>query len=319
MKPYKIAINMEWTSKCNARCVMCPQSEITHPMRMEMETFDRTLERLKTANLFRVVVAGYGEPTTHPHFIEMVDKAGRHPARFDMVSNGQLLDEEKLRHIDGRIGTLVVSFSSIDPDVYRRVHVNLDHETVKDNILLAKALLRKTRLAISLTPLQECMDSLDATIAWFRRNGIQNLSMSPTLYNRGGSMEDHRMATSRLRALIESNRLHSQELDFVPALKDIARQWLGNDFKCIPRNVDLFVAANGDYLYCYNDIAHKHAIGNVHDLSIDEALSRRECMGPMPGLCEGCNMRGRYGLTEVAKVAARYAWGRWWAETRTGC
>jgi hypothetical protein len=31
----------------------------------------------------------------------------------------------------------------------------------------------------------------------------------------------------------------------------------------MPRNVDLFIAANGDYLYCYNDVSHHHPIGNV--------------------------------------------------------
>ncbi len=307
MKSYKIAVNMEWTSKCNARCVMCPQSEIQNPMLMKPGTFDRVLNRLRDANIFRVVIAGYGEPTTHPSFMKFVDQVKAHPVHFDMVSNGQLLDEEKIRHLDGAIGTLVVSFSSIDPDVYRGVHVNLDYDQVKRNILSAQKLFKKTRLVISLTPMPECINTLEETIAWFRHNGIEGLSMSPTLYNRGGNMKEHAIATERLRAIIKTNKLHSQELDFVPTIKDVAYQYLKNRFKCIPRNVDLFIASNGNYLYCYNDVSHQHSIGNVDTISIEEVLSRRERMESIPALCDGCNMHNRYKAAEVAKVILNYS------------
>lgn len=285
---------------------MCPQSEIQHPMLMKPQIFDQTLERLAEANIFRVVIAGYGEPTTHPQFMPFIDQIRGQTTRFDMVSNGHLLDMDKIRHIDGVIHTLTVSFSSINPDVYREVHVNLDHELVKDNIVQAHNNLKKTRLAISLTPLMQCLDSLEDTILWFRQRGINNLSMSPTLYNRGGNLRDHQIATERLRNMIQRYHLHSQELDFVPALSDIARQCFYNRFRCIPRNVDLFIASNGDYLYCYNDISHQHLIGNIETLSVDEVLTKRERMGAIPSLCDGCNMRNRYGAIEAIKVAYQF-------------
>lgn len=303
MKAYKTAINLEWTSKCNARCVMCPQSEIQHPMLMQPRVFARTLERLDAANVFRVVIAGYGEPTTHPKFMPFIDNLRGRPQRFDMVSNGHLLDRDKLEHLDGVIHTLTVSFSSIDPEVYRQVHVNLDHAAVKEHIVLAHRTLKHTRLAISLTPLPQCLDTLEATVHWFRQRGIDKLTMSPTLYNRAGNLGEHRIASARLRAMIKTHQLHSQELDFVPALKDIARQNIKCRFRCLPRNVDLFIASSGDYLYCYNDVAHRHVLGNVETLSIDAALERRERLPALPSLCDGCNMRQRYGVLEIARVA----------------
>jgi hypothetical protein len=131
--------------------------------------------------------------------------------------------------------------------------------------------------------------------------------MSPTLYNRGGSMRDQQVASNKLRRVIKKNALHSQELDFVPSLRDIARQCLQNNFRCIPRNSDLFITSSGEYLYCYNDITHKHTIGNIDQLSVREALTSRERMGPIAELCDGCNMRNRYRAGEVAKVAVNYA------------
>jgi MoaA/NifB/PqqE/SkfB family radical SAM enzyme len=307
---YKVAVNFEWTSKCNARCIMCPQDLIEHPQLMTADTFYKALARINTDDVFRTVIAGYGEPTTHPRFMEFVSAIGDHPGRFDMVSNGQLLDEKKLRHLDGKINLLVISFSSINADVYRSVHVKLDHEKVKANIGLARRVLKKTSLAISLTPLVECIETLPGTIGWLHKQGIEQLTMSPTLYNRAGTMEQHKHATERLREIIREYHLHSQELDFVPSVKDFLLQFWHNRFRCIPRNSDLFITASGDYLYCYNDISHKQTFAHIDQLSIRKALSRREKMTAIPEICENCNMRNRYKTGEVARVAAHYLYGK---------
>ncbi len=307
---YKVAVNFEWTSKCNARCIMCPQDLIEHPQLMTADTFYKALARINTDDVFRTVIAGYGEPTTHPRFMEFVSAIGDHPGRFDMVSNGQLLDEKKLRHLDGKINLLVISFSSINADVYRSVHVKLDHEKVKANIGLARRVLKKTSLAISLTPLAECIETLPGTIGWLHKQGIEQLTMSPTLYNRAGTMEQHKHATERLREIIREYHLHSQELDFVPSVKDFLLQFWHNRFRCIPRNSDLFITASGDYLYCYNDISHKQTFAHIDQLSVRKALNKREKMTAIPEICENCNMRNRYKTGEVARVAAHYLYGK---------
>lgn len=315
---YRIAVNVEWTSKCNALCPMCPRDLIEHPQLMRPETWRQVLERLSPEEVFRVVVAGYGEPTTHPRFFEFVEDARSHPVRFDMVSNGHLLDEDKVRHLDGAIDLLIVSFSSIDPEVYGRVHANLDQTRVMANIQAAQKLFRHTRLAISLTPMPECLPSLPGTIAWLKGLGIETLTMSPTLYNRGGSLKDHELATRRLRDIIRRHGLRSQEIDFVPSAREILSQWRSNCFKCIPRNVDLFVSSSGEYLYCYNDIGHRHPLGHVSAHSVGDMLARREGMAAIPELCDGCNMKGRYGPAELLKAGASFASSRLKCALKTG-
>jgi MoaA/NifB/PqqE/SkfB family radical SAM enzyme len=289
---------------------MCPRELIEHPRLMTRETWRQVLGRLSPREVFRVVVAGYGEPTTHKRFFDFVDDVRGHPVRFDMVSNGHLLDEDKIRHLDGAIGLLIVSFSSIDPAVYGRVHANLDQTRVMDNIRAARRLLRHTRLAISLTPMPECLPSLPRTIAWLRAEGVETLTMSPTLYNRGGGLKEHALATRELRRMIRRHRLRSQEVDFIPSVRELFGQWRSNRFKCVPRNVDLFVSSDGEYLYCYNDIGHRHALGHVSTCGIEDALTRREGMAAIPELCDGCNMRGRYGPAELMKSGLALAAGK---------
>lgn len=307
MSNYRIAINVEWTSKCNALCPMCPRGLIEYPMLMKEQTWRKTLERLTPQDVFRAVIAGYGEPTTHTKFFEFVDDMRGHPIRFDMVSNGHQLDAERIRHLDGAIDLLLISFSSIDPAVYNVVHANLDQARVMENIKTAQRLFKHTRLAISLTPMPECLPSLPGTIAWLRAQGVETLTMSPTLYNRGGSLQEHELATEKLRQLIQQHHLRSQEFDFIPSVRDVIQQWRSNSFKCIPRNIDVFIAASGDYLYCYNDVKHEHPVGHVADMGIREVLAKREGMALIPELCNGCNMLGRYDAKELVKAGISYA------------
>jgi MoaA/NifB/PqqE/SkfB family radical SAM enzyme len=304
---YRIAANVEWTSKCNALCPMCPRGLIEHPQLMSKNTWRQVLDRLLPDEVFRTVIAGYGEPTTHPRFFEFVDDMRGHPIRFDMVSNGHLLDAERIRHLDGAVDLLLVSFSSIDPNVYRKVHANLDQTRVMGNIRAAQKLLKHTRLAISLTPMPECLPSLPDTIAWLQAQGVATLTMSPTLYNRGGSLREHELDTEKLRQMIRKHDLRSQEFDFVPSVRDVFRQWRSNSFKCIPRNIDVFIAASGDYLYCYNDVRHAYPIAHAANLGIREMLAKRESMAPIPALCDDCNMRHRYGTKELVKTGVSYA------------
>lgn len=305
MSRYRIAINLELTGKCNARCSMCPREAMVRPRSMTLPTLRQAVARFDPVDVFRVVVAGFGEPTTHPRFSACMEELRRSPVAVDMVTNGQLLDRERLQLIDGVVRTLVISFSSIDPHIYRRVHINLDQQRVMEHIVLARRILGVDRVAISLTPLANCIASLPQTIDWLREQGIEHLSMSPSLYDRGGALNGGDPQAD-LRAIIRRYGLHSQELDFVPSLKDLYSQWRHNKFKCLPRNVDLAIAADGSYQYCFNDIGRTRPMGMVGELSFREALELREQLPAADDLCRQCNMRGRYGIREIARALPDY-------------
>jgi len=306
MANYKVVVNLEWTNACNASCSMCPRSDIKKTENMTKECFQKVLEHLDTKNVFRVVLAGYGEPTIHPLYGDFIEMLREHPVRFDMVSNGHALDEKKLKKLDGAIDLLIVSFSSIVKEVYDKVHIRLDQKKVMQNILIADKMLKKTRLAISLTPTTECLETLPETIEWFHDNGITDLTMSPTLYNRAGSLAEEKAASEYLRSLIKKYDLRSQELEFIPSLWDNIKQIYYNKYNCIPRNVVMPIASNGDYQYCFNDVGRNHSLGNVNDMSLIEALKIREATGPDPQMCTNCNINKRYHVKEMVTVAAHY-------------
>ena len=304
---YRVVANWEWTSKCNAKCAMCPRHMIDNPTISTEDTFEQTLARLNTEDVFRCVIAGYGEPTTHPKFESFIERLRNHPVTFDMATNGSRLSDQRLQLMDGVIHTLMISFSSIDPDVYQAVHTNLDQQAVMDGILAAGRLLKKTRLVINLSPTSECLDTLDDTVSWLRGHGINELHMSPTYYDRAGAQKtsgqpDH----ERLRAEIKRHQLGSQETAFIPGAMDIYRQWRDNQFKCVPRNTNMLISASGHYTYCFNDIRESYPIGHVAELSLRDALQRRQSLAEQGEICQQCNLRGRYRPGELARVAVNY-------------
>lgn len=305
MSNYRLTANVEWTSKCNAKCAMCPRHVIDKPKLMTPDTYAQMMQRLKTQDLCRVIIAGYGEPTTHPRFADYIEGCREHPVQFDMVSNGQQLDLDKLLHLDGALGMVMVSFSSIDADIYKAVHTNLDQQQVMDNLILAKQTLKKTQLSVSLTPMPECLDTLPETIKWLHGHGITDLRMSPNFYNRAG-LQDEREQTQILRGIIKKYNLNALDLDFVPGIWNVIKQLRSNKFRCIPRNTSMFISSEGEYLYCYNDMAHSLSLGNVTEMSLRQAIEARERTIASDTLCSQCNMRGRYQGVELAQVAASY-------------
>lgn len=308
MRRYRIAVNLELTGKCNARCVMCPRDAVVRPTIMSLDNLRSAVARLDGEDVYRVVVAGYGEPTTHPRFEDCLEALSASPVRIDMVSNGQLLDEARLARIDGLVHTLIISYSSIDPEVYAQVHVNLDHARVTRNILLARQRLRRTALAISLTPLSICLPSLPRTVGWLRSQGVIALTMSPTLYDRAGAIDPSAIdaAPVDLRSAMRAHGLRSQEFDFVPSLREVFAQWRANRHRCIPRNSDLAIAADGTYQYCFNDVGHSRPIGHVATMGIRAALALRERSDADPRLCAGCGLRRRYGPAELGRALLAY-------------
>lgn len=306
MSTYRIAVNIEWTGACNARCVMCPRDALARPRHMDEATYRQVLSRLAPNDVFRAVIAGYGDPTVHPRFDQFVELTREARVPVDMVTNGEWLDETRLRALDGVINTLVVSFSSIDAPVYRHVHAGLDQQRVMDNLILARRTFRKTKLAVSLTPLTECIETLPETIAWLRNQGIDALTLSPSLYDRAGTVQPRNAGAPDLRRVIRQYGLHSQEYDFVPSVGDLFGQWRANRFRCLPRNSDLAIAADGSYQYCFNDPGRRHPLGTVANLGIRETLALRERTGPDPELCAECATRTRYRPRELLQAAAGY-------------
>ncbi|MFR1111016.1 MAG: radical SAM protein, partial [Anaerotruncus colihominis] len=82
----------ELTNACNLNCVMCGRNSAHFkPTMFDMEWFGWFESMLDTVE--EVTLMGWGEPTVHPSFQQMLEIINRHSARKYFCTNGMLLDK----------------------------------------------------------------------------------------------------------------------------------------------------------------------------------------------------------------------------------
>jgi len=100
---------LELTNACNLSCVMCGRQDSTfQPTFFELAWLDKlapSLDRVTEVTLF-----GWGEPTVHPRFPQILEYLDRFPVKKYFVSNGMLLH----KHADLIVSTVDVLAISLD-------------------------------------------------------------------------------------------------------------------------------------------------------------------------------------------------------------
>jgi MoaA/NifB/PqqE/SkfB family radical SAM enzyme len=84
-------VYVEATGHCNVRCAMCQRQVWSADSgHMTAACFDQLLSGLPVAPLDRFTLAfgGFGEPTIHPQFLDMVGRARQAHLRVEIITNG---------------------------------------------------------------------------------------------------------------------------------------------------------------------------------------------------------------------------------------
>src|SRR5690606_34666299 len=123
---------VEITTACNLNCRMC----VRHAWRevhgsMRADTFRLLIDQLKDLPSMPVIhFGGYGEPMSHPDFMEFAALAKEAGAQVEVTTNGTLLNRIiSSALIDIDLDRLYVSIDSVSPEGYENIRVgsNYDH------------------------------------------------------------------------------------------------------------------------------------------------------------------------------------------------
>ena len=145
-------LQVEITSACNLRCVMClvryrpPVNKLAGAMRPEL--FHRLLGELP--GLRRLTLQGLGEPLLSPYLPEMIAAAVRRGVTVGFNSNATLLTGRRAAElVASRVDWLHVSLDGASPATYEAVRDGATFGTVVANLA---GLVRAKRDAGSATP-----------------------------------------------------------------------------------------------------------------------------------------------------------------------
>lgn len=115
-------LQLELSSKCNSRCVMCLKSQDRRPQGfMKPELAKRLIDE---TNAKRLKPSGFGEPLLSPHFKEIIEYAKWKGMYIYLITNGTLIDKEMAKFLKKNVDLLSLSIDDIRSN-YEKTRVGL--------------------------------------------------------------------------------------------------------------------------------------------------------------------------------------------------
>ena len=135
LRPFE-AFQIEITSRCNLKCVMCPVTVLADhwPARdMSWETFGRiagAFERTKW-----VYLQGWGEPLLHRQVFDMIARANSAGCRVGFTTNGTRLTRANgTRLLDLGLDLVAVSIAGASAPTHEAIRVGSDFARLVENL-----------------------------------------------------------------------------------------------------------------------------------------------------------------------------------------
>lgn len=120
LESYPRRLVFELTNACNLNCVMCGRNAANFkPTVFDMNVF-RSFEPLMDT-VEEVTLMGWGEPTIHPHFNEMLEIINNHSARKYFCTNGMNLKKIKNAIFDYKVDVFAVSLDGATDETNGRI------------------------------------------------------------------------------------------------------------------------------------------------------------------------------------------------------
>ena len=269
--PVSLNVQIQTTSRCNGKCVMCPYLDSWHkqnPGEMSDEVFERILAELTLRELNKICVYFENEPLMDPKIFRRLAriKETLRFKRLEISTNAALLNREKTEELawllEGTRHEIWVSFHGVDKHSYERI-MGLDFDRSLGNLqhLLHVADQRGLRVIIrgSGMPVDSSL-SHDTPFSreqfmtfWNARINEFGLSKRPGLnyflyHDRSGAIR---------RNSIRLNRIPRPNLA---------------GFRC-PRIEDwLHFLYTGELCICCMDYHREHVLGDITTHSLDDIL-----------------------------------------------
>ena len=122
-KPQRLVL--ELTNACNLRCIMCGRDEAN----FSLTTFDIDILKNLAPILYEVeevTLFGWGEPTLHPQFEQILAFLDNYPVKKYFVTNGMKLDKIKEALFKYHVDIMAISLDGAKAETNNSIRVNSD-------------------------------------------------------------------------------------------------------------------------------------------------------------------------------------------------
>lgn len=133
LKSYPQRLVLELTNACNLRCIMCGRDEAEFKPTVFKLDYLKKMEHILHI-IEEVTLFGWGEPTMHPQFIEILKYLNDFPVRKYFVTNGMKLDKIKDAIFNYHVDIIAVSLDGANAETNDRIRAGGNFETILNNI-----------------------------------------------------------------------------------------------------------------------------------------------------------------------------------------
>ncbi len=192
---WPLEVFLEVSNICDLQCAMCPTFSALNKDRffaLKREdrgviAYDTATEPLEEVLKHALIIhaSGYGEPTIHPQYKELLLYLSRYEALIDFFTNGMHLDDELCQFlVQGHVHRISVSFSGVTAEEYENIYIGGDFERVLGGIRrLAKAKERANsqypRIEINSIAFRHHIDSLPDFVRLMGEAGANVIHVKP--------------------------------------------------------------------------------------------------------------------------------------------
>lgn len=261
--PYPTHVQVQTINACNASCVMCPYGKTPDSQiagRMDDQLWDKIVDELSTyENLDSFIPMLQNEPFLDQKIINKVKKfkeKTRGRVRTELVTHGGLLTDETIQMIcESGLDTLTISVDSIHREVYEKIRIGLNYDTVMSNVNRLIDAKPKTRIIIRMVRQTLNRGEVQEFIQFWKKKGVE--AMAWDVENRQGAVQNFDglevpREKSRWYSLVSSTLLEK----FAPM--------------CPVPFYGAFILHTGDVLICGFDWLHESIIGNIREHTLKE-------------------------------------------------
>ncbi len=247
-------ITVELTNDCNVSCTFCNRQKIKMKIGyMEDELFYKIIDEAAEKLPVKLVPFFRGEPLMHPHITELIRYAkSKGIGPVQMASNALLLDEEMQdRLIEAGIDYISFSLDTTDPAIYRCSRLKGDLQTSEKNVEQFGLKCRERK-----------------------RRGL----FAPTLQVSTIDMEEYKPTQAafieKWKNYVDVVRVYEQH-DEKGRFANIEVAEKLNIFDarkpCRKVFTDMIIYYDGSLALCNYDWDEKRKLGNLNEMSIEEA------------------------------------------------
>lgn len=289
-------LQIESTSICNLKCVMCPYPIMGRKNEhMSMTVYDRIIQE-GAGFLEFIWLHHFGEPLINPDIYKMIDMAEDAGIRTGMSTNGTRLDEKaSAALLDSKLSMLYVSLDGATKQTFEKIRVGAKFEKVHANVArfaeMKRARDSELLVRLQMIHMTSTRNEREQFDEEWRDKGFDTIDYKPFHY----------------WANQDQNLIQIDEPSPPTPTGACAEPWIG-----------FAILADGTAVPCCNDYSGKMPLGDLKTQSLREVWNgpammklRSRFAGAVPdvqgSLCEGCTFPVLLDSDELPTYSASFA------------